>query len=160
MPGAAPIEIAAESPAAPEGLVELVLLDREVVEAAEVGVVRADLEAGLHHGQVEPVRGGVDDGVGAGERGAQARGALARRAHLDVRVGRCDLVRARGVAVDEDHALDALARRGVGGRDPAHASCPADHRNAHRASVAMPGAAGSHVGAKRSAGKRGSTWPS
>ena len=48
MPGAAPIEIAADSPASRKAVVELVLLDREVVEAAEIGVVRADLEAGLH----------------------------------------------------------------------------------------------------------------
>ena len=72
----------------PERIVELVLLDRVVVEAAEIGVVGRDVEAGLHHGDVEAVRGGVDDRIGAGERIAQALRALARRAHLDVRVGR------------------------------------------------------------------------
>ena len=65
-----------------------------------------------------------------------------RRPHLDVGVGGGEHGRAGLVAIDQDHLLDAVALRGVGSRDAAHASCSADHRNAHRASVATPGARG------------------
>ena len=129
------MEIAADSPASPEGLVELVLLDREVVEAAEIRVVRPDLEAGLHDGQVEPVRGGVDDRVGP-SRAARMSAAVSPGARTSTFSWAPRSRPRAAVPVDQEHALDAVARRRIGGRDPAHASRSADHRNAHRASVA------------------------
>ena len=106
-----------------ERLVELVLGEREVEEAAEVRVVRAGLEARLHDGDVEPVAGGVDDGVDALDRRPQ----VVRDRDGDgisERLG--ELPRALLVEIDDPSLLHALAARQIGDGHPPHPAGPAD----------------------------------
>ena len=113
-----------------ERAVELVLLERDVKEAAEIGVVRPRLEARAHHGHVQGVARSVDDSVDPGDRGCE----VARRSNNDRGAEALrEVPRASLVTVDDPNLFDARAGSRIGDGNATHATRAADDRDPHGA---------------------------